>query len=266
MRRRARVLRSVAARQERKMLAGVTEWLQKSNKMIRDDFTIWVRKAKYPIPADVYGQIEENGRLILKPIILDSINVGTEGARGIVGITGAFDVLNPHSVNAAERMTGALVTDVTKATKDAINEIITNKIKEGQSMGQAARAIKPHIGLTTQGFQRLAKYEQVLIERGYSGSQLQKALTSRSQQLIRERSRIIARTETSRAVSEGNLMAYEDLGAKIVVWNVSPGNVCDECLSHANEEFTVGAAYGLIPAHVSCYCAWLPKDDFKPYT
>jgi hypothetical protein len=73
------------------------------------------------------------------------------------------------------------------------------------------------------------------------------------------RSIAIAHTEITRAHADGQLAAFEHLGAQEVEvepeW-VAADEACTHCIKQAGLKYTVKQARGLIPFHVNCMCCW----------
>lgn len=79
------------------------------------------------------------------------------------------------------------------------------------------------------------------------------------------RAETIARTEIIRAHSEGQLDSFEKLGVEevgvAVEWDTAKdGRVCRHCRPLQGVVLTVQEAHGMIPAHPSCRCAFIPAN------
>lgn len=77
------------------------------------------------------------------------------------------------------------------------------------------------------------------------------------------RAKVIARTETIRAYSEGTLNQFENMGQNVVIGKVESSTaederVCQTCIDLSLNTFTIKEARGLIPVHPNCRCRWLP--------
>lgn len=84
------------------------------------------------------------------------------------------------------------------------------------------------------------------------------------------RATLIARTEIIRAHAEGQLLAMDKLGVKslgvMVEWSTAGDDaVCPECEDMEGQVFSIADAYGMLPLHPNCRCAWIPavpdEDD-----
>ena len=66
---------------------------------------------------------------------------------------------------------------------------------------------------------------------------------------------MIARTETSRAVNEGSLQGYEQVGLKNVE-RIEAADCCEVCAPESGTVYTIDAARGVLPAHPDCRGCW----------
>lgn len=107
---------------------------------------------------------------------------------------------------------------------------------------------------------------------GMSPRQVAVAMNAKVNGIGLSRALTLARTETIAAHAEGQLDAYENLGAEqvgiAVEWSVSgvgrtrKGNPspCKKCAHMAKTVLTIEEARGLIPAHPNCMCSFIPAN------
>lgn len=86
---------------------------------------------------------------------------------------------------------------------------------------------------------------------------------------VRTRARMIARTEHARALNNGTLQAYGNLGVEQVeIITAGDKRVCSYCLElEAKNPYALGKAAGLLPAHPNCRCsyaAYQPALHYNP--
>lgn len=118
------------------------------------------------------------------------------------GLQMRFDVVNPRALTAASR--GArLVREVTESTRQGIQATITRSIRDGIPPAEAARLIRPTIGLTDRQAMTVINYRFSLLEECASPELVAKAAERYAAKLLRQRSETIARTETIKAGREG---------------------------------------------------------------
>lgn len=99
---------------------------------------------------------------------------------------------------------------------------------------------------------------------GRASDSIARDLVDRVDKIGKARARVLARTEIVNAVSEASLNSYEEAGLEGVGLEAefsTSGDeaVCAKCEALAAAgPYTIQQARGLIPAHPSCRCAWLP--------
>jgi len=249
----ARMLR-LQKEHEKKVRIAVRKWLEFTrNEIIKGINSNMIRKDQAEtivMELTDWMAIESEGQIIIKPTVLRAIaDAGTEGYR-IAGIKLSFDMLNPAAVELAQTITADMVREVTEETKTALRWAIRDGVNAGKSMPQVGRRIRPLVGLTEKQVISVANYEErLLIQKPhYSRAQIDRSVGSYEKRLHRRRAVMIARTETSRAVSEGTLQAYE--AAEIdAEWLTRGEAACDICAPNDGKVFSIAEARGLIPAH-----------------
>lgn len=258
-----RVMVSAKRRAERELRPPLGEWLADIRKEVVGNIN--KRFAKSQIDTVVteladWELIEEDGIITIKPAILRAIAIGGEQAHKLLEIQARFDLLNPRSVEFAQKITADLVVEVAGETRDAIRNIIADGIQEGRGIPQIARQIRPRVGLTERQMRAAANFEEkLLIERpDLSRREVNRRVRSYEKKLHRRRAETIARTETSRAVSEGNLVAYEESGVVDEVEWLTASGCCDKCDAMNGQRVSLRVAHGMQPLHPNCVCTWLP--------
>jgi len=207
-----------------------------------------------------WEKLNEDGKRMLKPAMLDIMAKSGNEAYKIVGFEASFDILNPEAVKAVDKICSKLVTQVNKETKQAINHLIREGIKEGKSMGRVAKEIRPLVGLTERQAKAVRNYEQWLINKRPDISALKRAkwVERYTKKLHKYRTEMIARTESMRATNEGNLIGYKEAGYKTVRWSANV-DACPLCDAESGHVYTIEESRGMLPAHPSCRCSWLPE-------
>jgi hypothetical protein len=112
-----------------------------------------------------------------------------------------FDITNPLSVRAALDHGAKLVTQIGDETREAIRTVIAQAIQEGVPPLTAAKQIRSSIGLNTRQAGAIAK----LIEDGAGAREIART----QERMLRERTTLIARTETLWAANEGQRALWE---------------------------------------------------------
>ena len=93
-------------------------------------------------------------------------------------------------------------------------------------------------------------------EAGESMLQLSKRIEGYFTDKATIRAKMISRTETIAASSEGALHRYEKEGVNKSEFYPSP-DACSECTPLAGE-YPTNESHGIIPVHPNCRCTWLP--------
>lgn len=119
----------------------------------------------------------------------------------------------------------AQVTDFSEDNKDRLRSIISDGIKDRQSVYQIGKTISDRL----------------------LGGDISRGLA-------------IARTEVVRAENEGSLLRYAQspFVEKVEFLTAEDERVDDSCMSLDGRVFTLEQANGVIPVHPNCRCTWLP--------
>ena len=185
-----------------------------------------------------------------------------------IGIIGSFSIDNPYSAPWMLSHGGTLITQISDTTRRAIAAEVANGFLENYPPREMAKTIRAYVGLDSNRAKSLMAYEAELRAEGITGDKLATALLNRSASLIRDRSLVIARTETIDAHANGTLQSWQEgqrtgqisKGAK-KVWIAAMGSerTCPICIgldgltAPLDGAFTGG--YTSPTAHVTCRCA-----------
>jgi SPP1 gp7 family putative phage head morphogenesis protein len=136
-----------------------------------------------------------------------------------------------------------------------IGETIAQGLKDGKHPTAIARDLKAVNNLDSVRAKQLQKF----IDSDPPPSQAE--IDKLREQLLKERREVIARTETAKAVSQGDAEAAKAAGAKWKIWQTTGDNrVSDECQANeaqgpipVKQSFTSGASEP--PQHPRCRCS-----------
>jgi hypothetical protein len=120
-----------------------------------------------------------------------------------------FDADLPHAVRAVDRYGARLVRQVSEETRAAIRAVLRRSIRTGIPPYEAARLIRPLIGLTSAQTQSVVSYFQALIQEGTSRDRAQVLADRYAARRLRERAITIARSETLGALNNGQLELWD---------------------------------------------------------
>lgn len=172
-----------------------------------------------------------------------------------------FDITNPVSVRQAVEHSNKLVTEINAQTREGLRRTIANAIQEGLPPLKAAKTIRESVGLRSD---QVATLERMR-EEGASERELSRARDRK----LRERSLLIARTETLWSANEGQRMLWEQGRDASVIpetaqqeWIVTPDErLCDVCEPLDGKTWAIGSTIttqnGELngpPAHPQCRC------------
>ena len=212
-----------------------------------------------------WEDISTKGKQLSKPAYVKILDKSGTQAAVVARVEAGFDVMNVNSIKWAEKYSAEMVTQVTNETKKALREVITDGMKHKYNKLKIARQInKMPIGLNLKQTQALHNFRDKLITDGASAKLVEKRVQSYYNRLLRQRSRSIARTETSRAVNEGYLQGLEQQNVYRRVRISMAADACHLCTEHAGRIFTIAEAHAFLPIHPHCRCAWVVVYSKRP--
>lgn len=181
-----------------------------------------------------------------------------------------FDLLNPEAVAWIRDNAAALIRDFGDSSMQAIRAYITEAYQRGDTPGELAATIRDSgIGLDQRRLRALGNFRDGLMSEARTRNQRARAsdmVRAYAARLLRDRARLIARTETLRAAAEGNRELWRQakerglLGEDAVVqWRTTgQENVCPECDAMDEETVPVGGTFSAgvpgPPLHPACSC------------
>lgn len=184
-----------------------------------------------------------------------------------------FDLTNRHAVQVIDQQVATMVREVTDESQRAIRTTLQRGFVGGRTVPEMARDIRNHVGLTTRDALAVANYRTAQVEAGVPPTTLAGRVERLASRLLNARAERIARTETIRAATLGQQVAWQEGRATGVipsdakqVWIVTEDDTtCPVCLELEGQEVSLGGSFGLVsgpPAHPSCRCALgLVTDD-----
>lgn len=214
----------------------------------------------------------------------DAIAAGPTGQPLLDGPAFKFNTQTPGILNWLSGHGAEFVTSSTQAQKDAIEALLTKKMRDGHTVDELSRLIRPCIGLTEGDAKATARLYDSIVEnlkkehpRMKPESIRRKALASAqkyAERKHRQRAMTIAQTESAfaynRGADEGIRQAQELnlLGLVKKRWCTSGDDgVCDICSALDGVEIDMDSDFDfkgrilfqghhrLPPAHPRCACA-----------
>lgn len=175
-----------------------------------------------------------------------------------------FDDAAERAVKAAEKDAARMVTNITRETEANIRNLIATAIREGIPPYDAARTIRPLIGLNAAQGQAALKYRTQLIDNGLTLDKVNKSVDRYADKLLRKRADMISRTEIMDALNAGQNDAWEQAQEEGLLsddatkeWITTPDELlCPDCEAMDGEQVPLGDEFpdGDPPLHPSCRC------------
>ena len=264
-----RKIRRKMIEMERLLLLAVNKWMRFQTETIMDDYEA-AEDIQTFTKADAVDNFVDSftdwellvtgGIAITRPAISEAFGAGGTIAFELVEfVPFPFDPLKVSSAAVVDEICSNMVTAVTDETRRAINVVIRNGIEKGKGYKAIGRELRPKVGLSEQMIGWSANREEQLLIDGFSRAQVDKKIAAYERKLHRIRNDSIARTESARAMNEGQLQGFEEAGIETVFW-FALADRCPICDPHDGEEFTIRTSRGVLPFHVQCRCMWLPMQ------
>lgn len=214
----------------------------------------------------------------------DAIKAGSAGQPVLDGLAFEFNTQAPGILSWISGRGAEFVTACTQGQKDAIAALLTKKMRDGHTVDELSRLIRPCIGLTEGDAKAAARFYDNIVAtlkkehpRMKPESVRRKALDATqkyAERKHRQRAMTIAQTESAfaynRGADEGIRQAQEEgyLGVMKKRWSTSGDDaVCALCSSlegveiDMDSDFNIGGRllfggqHMLPPAHPRCACA-----------
>lgn len=175
-----------------------------------------------------------------------------------------FDADTPEALANAKKIAAKMIVEISKETEANIRNLIANAIAEGIPPYDAARTIRPLIGLTSAQGQAALKFRRQLIDNGLPLEKVNGQVDRYATKLLNSRADRIARTEIMDALNNGQNEAWiqaQEQGYLSVnatkEWIVTPDDVlCPECEPMDGRTVPINGEFpnGDPPLHPSCRC------------
>lgn len=184
----------------------------------------------------------------------------------------SFTLTNPRAVAWAARHGSQLIVQISEATRTGVRSLIADGIATGRPVVATAREIRGLVGLTQRQAAAVNNYRAELLSEGQAGDLFERRVLRYGQQLLNQRARIIARTETIAASSQGQLELWRQAAADGLIdpqrtkrrWIATEDDrICPICQDldgvvvpfAAPFKTNAGIELWAPPAHPGCRCA-----------
>lgn len=258
--------------QERKLQHPIKEFMDYMTRKLKADLpklklnaiTARERKAKYADKKKIkkiveqfanWDEIRAEGQKILQPAELEVLEAGIDSvAKQRMRKQERVDPIGIEALRWSEAHTAELVAEISTATMEAIEVIITAGIEAGKSIPAIATELRPIVGLHSQYATAVDKYYTYLIEEGIA--EAAKKAERYAGRLHRRRTQTIARTETAFGLTEGQRQGYAQMGVTKLE-RVEDPECCDICAEYQGKIYTIAEAEGVLPEHPNCEGTWV---------
>lgn len=184
-----------------------------------------------------------------------------------------FEVSSPLVQSWIQEARFDLVQGITDESRAAIRQAVQRVLDEGVPPAEASKLLRSEIGLTTRQAEAVNNFRARLVEDGIDADEVERRVQRFANAKLRQRSRIVAQTETMRAANAGHQLTWREADRQGAidgnkwqqVWIVTPDDRLDVAVCEPmegqrvglNDTFTTGAG-GEVPgppAHPLCRCA-----------
>ena len=202
-----------------------------------------------------WSAVEESGVATLGSSVVRALNVGGRFAASQVPSAVPLPIMGPQTAtNWAFQQAGKRITVINNQTRDTIREIVSEGLSKGNTHTKIATEIRGNIGLNKRQWDEMKRFKAKTPKPG------RKEIENLYKDKIRQRSNMIARTETSEAMSEGSINTYKMAGIQKLQW-FTAGDACEQCLAFDGSTYPVNDTSGLQPLHPNCRCVWVPVEE-----
>lgn len=209
----------------------------------------------------------------LSPVLVDLLAADATRAMRAAYEAGtkAFDwtLADQLASEWAQTQAGALVSHVSRKTKEAIRDVVALGVRENHSIAEIAKNLRATIGLSPREARAVARMRRALIADGLNATKAEARVARRADQLVRRRAKLIAQHETATATEMGKLHEWRIMVANGDVpssvrrkWMArDPCPLCRELAALApvplGQPFRTrrGETYQAPPAHLRCKCS-----------
>lgn len=209
---------------------------------------------------------------VLSVVLEDGIIAGATNAKDFFPVVSqpniTFDVNNPRVAAFINTHTAKLIDDATDNTIKAVQAIVKSNLDRGIPARRAAREISAVVGLSERQALTVARFHAGLLEQGVKASVAETRMLKFAEKKVTQRAKVIARTESLRAVNAGHQEIWrqsvdQGLFEKVEKkWVIDPGTACELCEPQQgqtvgiNESFDTPVGPVDVPTdiHPQCNC------------
>ncbi len=168
--------------------------------------------------------------------------------------------------SSSTTLIGQEIQGISDETLGGIQSLVSRGFREQIPVKNIAKMLQNSVGLTSRATQGMLNFRASMIKSGTSASVIDRALVKYSQRKVRERARLIARTETMKVLNIGQRSALRQARSRnllpedgLKVWILANDEkLCPVCSPFENETIGIDEEFeqGDPPLHPACRCTF----------
>lgn len=262
--------RDIAERYERRFVRTFTASVRAQRRLVTDEMVARVMaRGLTDEPRELYDVIDQieiakgPARDRLTRIFARLLSVGARLAakiRGLLRLNPRLSETSPHILEAAARLSLKLIEGVGAESKAAIRQIVFESLRDGLTPADAAGRIRDVVGLTQHDAVALQRFRDLTATTDQQAA-------AYADKLLARRAETIARTETTKAVREGQQEAWRAMARDPSIdttrftqrWQVTPDDLlCELCAPMDGQEVPLDVPFtssvkGVLPSEWEAY-------------
>lgn len=173
-----------------------------------------------------------------------------------------FVEVNDVAAQVARTSAAALMTGASKTQKAVVASLVRRSLDQGWSEAVLRARIAEKVGLDPRSAQAVETYRSGLEKQGVAPGRRQRLVTAYAKRLRKHRARVIARTETQRALMDAQRLIWArmqqagDISPYAVRVTVThkDDRLCHVCRPEGGRRHSIKRAGGGPPFHPQCRC------------
>lgn len=121
----------------------------------------------------------------------------------------AFSIQHPEAERWARTYAGRLVQGLTRESQKAMADAIAEMIRLQIPPREGARLLRQMLGLHPRFARAVVNFRQDLAQQGYADTYIRQKADEYAKRLLNHRAEVVARTESLRAVQEGQRQSFQ---------------------------------------------------------
>ena len=168
-------------------------------------------------------------------------------------LKGDDDPINVGARRYAATTGSQMIVEITKETRQAVQAIIDQALREGWGAAKTGRVLRTLVGLTEAQAAAATNSLTLMIEAGLLEEAALRRIATAASKMLAQRCLTIARTEVNNALRTGITELMGEQGVKKVMWVADP-ECCEICASYNGNEYTIEEYEEIMNPHPNCEC------------